>query len=348
MSLRRLLLLAGGIGMCAAMLLGSAGPTQAGTTDPEQVVEDLIAEINAGDVTGGLALLTDDVIVTSRGHGSFMGVGKPAFRGVLEEFAQINAEATITDIQSDDNVVTAELEWTDDDTEAAGVDRYREDITVTVTEDGLVSRVDAEYVTTDDETEEFLAYLDAQQPDDEEELPPGAVVVALAAQPGGNQPGEAVIFEDAEDPGLTFVFLGITPGAAGAAQPAHFHTGTCAAPGPIVEPLANVEDGESFTILSTDMSELVDAGLIINVHLSTTQLTTYVSCGVVASAAAPAPTAPAGGAAPTATAPTGVRAPDTGTGGADGGAGVPAWAYAALVAGAVALGAGALRARRSR
>jgi hypothetical protein len=348
MSLRRLLLLVGGIGVCGAMLLGSAGHTQAGTSDPEQAVEDLLAEINAGDVDGALALLSDDFVVTSMGDGSFMSVGKPAFGFILEQIVAVNAQGEFASIESDDNTVTATVEWTDDDTEAAGVDRYVEEVTFTVTDDGLVSRIDTEYDTSDAQTQDYLEYLDAQEGDDEEELPPGAAVVTLAAQPGGNQPGEAVIFEEAEAAGLTFVFLGIAAGAAGAAQPAHFHTGTCAAPGPIVEPLASVVDGESFTILSTPMDELVDAGLIINVHLSTTQLTTYVSCGVVASAAAPAPTAPAGGAAPTATAPTGVRAPDTGTGSDAGGTSVPTWAYAALAAGAAALGAGALRARRSR
>jgi hypothetical protein len=135
--------------------------------------------------------------------------------------------------------------------------------------------------------------------------------VSLAAQPGGNQPGIAVVFEDQ---GLTVVGLFIEAGAAGVLQPAHFHTGTCASPGPIVQPLASVLDGSSFTLLSAPIDQLIDKGLIVNVHKSVAEASTYVSCGELLSAPEPEPTvAPA--ATPTARVATGVTAPNTGTGG---------------------------------
>ena len=133
--------------------------------------------------------------------------------------------------------------------------------------------------------------------------------MALAVQPGGNQPGEAFVFEEG---GVTFVGLFVEPGPSGVLQPAHFHTGTCAAPGPIVEPLAMVLGRSSFTILSAPQAEFVDTGLIINVHKSVAESSVYVSCGEVLSAPAAVPTAAPPPPAPTPA--TGVTAPDTGTG----------------------------------
>jgi hypothetical protein len=101
-----------------------------------------------------------------------------------------------------------------------------------------------------------------------------------------------------------------------------------------------VLDGSSFTLLSATQAELVDTGLIINVHKSVAEASVYVSCGEVLSATAPPPATPP---AATPTAGTGVTAPDTGTGpGADDG--ISAWAlviFALVTLGAAITFAGA-------
>jgi hypothetical protein len=228
------------------------------------------------------------------------------------------------------------------------VARALQTATAIVNDSGLITSLALEWDLDDPQTVDYLEYLDNLE-DDEEPAPGTFTEVTLSAQPGGNQPGGAFVFEF--EPGVVGVALEVTPGAAGVLQPAHFHTGTCAAPGPIVEPLAMVLDGGSFTILSADYDELTTTGLIINVHLSVDQASTYVSCGVVgASVAQPIATpqtAVPGTPAPAATAtPSGVTAPDTGTGGATGGGN--AWMYALIAVGAVLVTYGAVRVARQR
>jgi hypothetical protein len=307
-------------------------------------VESFFAETNAGDVDGALAFLTDDFILTDINGGSFAAVGKPAFESVLNDVVAANAEITIAEIDVDGNTVTGVIEWSDDNTDDLGIDRYLQPFTINVNDAGLATRGDFTYDTTDAETQEYLASIEDGDDGDDEE-PPGLVTVALAAQPGGDQPGEAFIFPSSA--GVTGVGLFITPGPAGVQQPAHFHTGTCAAPGPIVEPLANVLDGGSFTLLSADISELVDTGLIINVHKSVAESSVYVACGEVLSAAAPTPTTAPATPAATPTQPSGIVAPSTGTGDAGSGDGTaPLWLYALLAAGVLASIGGAARLRR--
>lgn len=65
-------------------------------------------------------------------------------------------------------------------------------------------------------------------------------------------------------------------------HPAHFHTGTCENPGPIVYSLENVKNGTSQTTLSLSKADLEkDLPLIINVHKSDKEMNTIIACGVV-------------------------------------------------------------------
>jgi hypothetical protein len=66
----------------------------------------------------------------------------------------------------------------------------------------------------------------------------------------------------------------------GVVQPAHIHEGTCAKLNP--QPkygLNNVVDGESSTQVPVGLAELEKGNLAINVHKSTQDISTYVSCG---------------------------------------------------------------------
>lgn len=65
-------------------------------------------------------------------------------------------------------------------------------------------------------------------------------------------------------------------------HPAHFHTGTCENPGPIVYSLENVKNGTSQTTLSLSKADLEkDLPLIINVHKSDKEMNTIIACGII-------------------------------------------------------------------
>ena len=128
----------------------------------------------------------------------------------------------------------------------------------------------------------------------------------------------------------------------GVLQPAHLHTGTCEAPGPILQPLAWVLDGQSFTLLSPFAMPLANQGLILNVHKSEAEIGVYTSCGVITPILVDATPTPPPPPAPTPTASTGVVAPDTGSG-TDGSNGAPSWVLALGIAGAAVAMGGALR-----
>jgi hypothetical protein len=339
----------------ASIAVQTPRDTEAGVSDPNIiVVENFFAAVDDGQVDGAMALLAGEFIFTQidEREGSFAAVGKPAFRSIIEEVVALNNQTTLSELAVEGDIVTGVAAFSDDESAAAGVERYLQPFTITLNDDDLIVRAAFTYDQDDPQTAEFLEFQAAQEDDGGDEGdPPGSVTVALAAQPGGNQPGEAFVFED---DGISVVGVFIEPGPEGVLQPAHFHTGTCAAPGPIVQPLAFVLDGVSFTLLSVPQAELVDQGLIINVHKSEAEPAVYVSCGEVLSAPAPAPTAPAPTAAPPPPAPTaatGVTAPDTGTGPEGGTGSNAAWF---IVVGLIALasaattGAGLLARRRSQ
>lgn len=335
---------AAGVVAVLAVLLPASPEANAGNSQEDLIVE-FVSRVSDGDATAA-DLIAEDFVLTSVGDGSFAIYGKTAFAGVVESFGEGGTfDVTVDDLSTSGNVVTGTLHTSDDDTEAAGVDSYQETLSATVIS-GLITKFDLAYDLDDPDTVTYIEYLDTQPDEDEGEDPDG--VVTLAAQPGGNQPGEAALFGIA--PGVVGVGIEITPGPAGVLQPAHIHSGTCAAPGPIVEPLAFPQDGASFSIISANITDLVGKGLILNVHKSVAEASVYVSCGeVLAAGAAPAPTAPAPGSTPPAASPTprtGVTAPSTGTG-PTGGAGY-AWVLMALLgAGTLLAATGALGRRRS-
>ena len=122
----------------------------------------------------------------------------------------------------------------------------------------------------------------------------------------GNQPGKAFIFEpDWLGEGVSLVVVEVQAGAPGAQQSADLVSGSCAAPGETVYPLAAVVNGASFTILSATADEIVAQGLSVQVHQAG-QTDRVNACGAVL---APAPPAPA-----PAPPHIDIKAPSTGTG----------------------------------
>jgi hypothetical protein len=63
-------------------------------------------------------------------------------------------------------------------------------------------------------------------------------------------------------------------------MPSHIHPGTCAnlVPQPKY-PLQNVKDGQSTTVITAAMDDLLRGDLVVNVHNSNEDLKTYTACG---------------------------------------------------------------------
>ena len=115
-------------------------------------------------------------------------------------------------------------------------------------------------------------------------LPAGAqmgsaapLTVTMNAQNGSGESGTATLTQTADG---VQVVISLTNGPA-AAQPAHVHPGTCAKLNPAPQyPLTSVESGKSTTVVKgVTLQQLTSGTFAINVHKSTSDLGTYVSCG---------------------------------------------------------------------
>jgi hypothetical protein len=106
-----------------------------------------------------------------------------------------------------------------------------------------------------------------------------SATVTMSAQSGSGETGTATLTAMSE--GKTKVVISLVGEAAGASQPAHIHVGSCPTPGAILYPLNAVVNGKSETTLNASLASILNAtgALSINVHMSATELTTYVSCG---------------------------------------------------------------------
>lgn len=103
------------------------------------------------------------------------------------------------------------------------------------------------------------------------------VKVTMNAQNGSKESGTATL----QQKGKNVVVMLDLNNAPKNAQPAHIHMGTCSKLNPAPKyPLSNVQNGKSTTtIKNLDLDELIEGKFAINVHKSTNDLKTYVSCG---------------------------------------------------------------------
>jgi hypothetical protein len=101
--------------------------------------------------------------------------------------------------------------------------------------------------------------------------------VTMQAQNGSKEDGTATLTQKGKNV-VVSIQLNNAPKAA---QPAHVHPGTCAKLNPSPKyPLSNVVDGKSTTTIdNVDLDKLISGQFAINVHKSTKDLKTYVSCG---------------------------------------------------------------------
>ncbi len=108
---------------------------------------------------------------------------------------------------------------------------------------------------------------------------PTAITLPMAAENGSNESGTATLTQTAKGVHIA-VDLKNAPAAA---QPTHIHPGTCTKLNPAPEyPLTSLTNGKSVTDLpGKKLSDLTGGKFSINVHKSSDDLKTYVSCGLI-------------------------------------------------------------------
>ncbi len=106
------------------------------------------------------------------------------------------------------------------------------------------------------------------------------VQIKLSAQHGSGESGTATLLDGAKG-----LIVRLRLADASGDQPAHIHKGSCETLGAVVYPLKPAHDGFSeTTVPGATLADLAKGSYAINVHKSTTELGTYVSCGNLAKA----------------------------------------------------------------
>ena len=95
-----------------------------------------------------------------------------------------------------------------------------------------------------------------------------------------NNSGVAGTINIKEEDSKTVVTVNVINGKGD--HPAHFHSGTCREPGEIIYSLHNVKNGISQTSLSASREKFKEKlPLILNVHKSQKEISTYISCSEI-------------------------------------------------------------------
>ena len=105
-----------------------------------------------------------------------------------------------------------------------------------------------------------------------------SVDVTMAPQSGSTESGTATLTKQGNDTKVVVSLSNAT-----GQQPAHIHKGSCSNLDPKPSyPLSPVANGKSETVVKAPLDDLSKGGYAINVHKSTQDLKTYVSCGEIA------------------------------------------------------------------
>lgn len=109
---------------------------------------------------------------------------------------------------------------------------------------------------------------------------PSSAIITLSVQNNSGESGTALL---EEIDGKVRVTISVTGQPAGSKQPAHIHRGACPTPGAVTNPLTDVQNGTSVTMLDASLADLKALlPLAINLHKSATEASAYVACGDVA------------------------------------------------------------------
>lgn len=329
--------------ICTSVSLGIASTGQSASAqtpdastadlpDGEFFVREFIAALSRGDADRVASLIQDDgfTFFEPNGNGSFGVVGKAAFVAAIPDILTSGFHSTVLRAQVHGDRVTGALSTSDDDSKAAGVSRYIEFFDIKVV-DGKIASINALYDTTDGQTAKYLAAGRAEDEGSDDGPPPDTIEIPLSEGPDGSQPGSLFLSPAAD--GVSFVFVHLQPGPAGAQQVARLHDGSCATPGETVYPLAAVVDGGSFTLVSATVGEILAKDLTLEVQQVGSSGRVNACAEVLAAVASPPPPAPVP------PAPTGIKPPSTGMGPSPV-AGTPSgWVIAlALMGGVIVLG----------
>lgn len=108
---------------------------------------------------------------------------------------------------------------------------------------------------------------------------PQTVTVQMKALNNSGETGTATLTQEAKGVKVEVSIKG----APAASQPTHIHPGTCSKLNPAPEaPLSPLDNGKSVTMLSgKKLSDFTGGKFSINVHKSSNDLKTYVSCGEI-------------------------------------------------------------------
>ena len=118
-----------------------------------------------------------------------------------------------------------------------------------------------------------------------------AVTVQLSPQNSSGITGTATLTPMGDQTRVVLTLAGAGAGP----EPAHIHAGTCADLDPTPKwPLTSVANGVSDTMVNAKLSDIQASATAINIHKSPQEISVYVACGDI-------PTAAAAGAAPGAT-----------------------------------------------
>ena len=107
-------------------------------------------------------------------------------------------------------------------------------------------------------------------------MAPTTLIVTMKALNGSGETGTAVLTDTSAG---VKVVVSLTHGDG--AQPTHIHAGTCDKINKAPEwPLQNTADGHGTSVVAgVTIAQLLKSSYAINVHKSTSDLATYVSCG---------------------------------------------------------------------
>jgi Cu/Zn superoxide dismutase len=104
-----------------------------------------------------------------------------------------------------------------------------------------------------------------------------SITIVMKALNGSGEDGTAVLTQTGKDVRIVIALKNGPP----IDQPTHIHAGTCSSINPSPEfPLASTNGGKSTYVLHGETLDFLTAhAYAINIHKSTSDLPTYVSCG---------------------------------------------------------------------
>jgi hypothetical protein len=149
-----LVILGAGLVLVSACSNSPKVPTPTPTTSPLDLVKVFEDAFNQHDITGLMALLTEDVVLRRPYDGDSYR-GKNFVQGFIEVFAGSNGEAHFTDCANSAELVTCKLAVVEDCTRSFGMDAYHWDASFKIVGDKISE------IIWDNDTDDFIQYVES-------------------------------------------------------------------------------------------------------------------------------------------------------------------------------------------